>query len=269
MKNNIKISIITTTLNSEKYIKSCILSVAGQSYKDIEHIIVDGLSTDRTVEIVRKSQERYPHIKLVSEKDDGIFDAMNKGINMSRGEWVYFLGSDDVFFEKDVLQRIFGGTDNGDRFDFLYGDVIWGDTEKVYDGRFTPLKLSFKNICHQAIFFRRILFDRYGKFPTGYHVLADWVYNMKMFSLNDVRKKYVDVIVAKYAINGYSSSHTDDAFNRDHLNLLKNKFPDEYGYMQKMNEKDQEVALKAKDVGDKSRIIQLKRSRDPVNSSRY
>ena len=256
-----KISIITTTLNSERYIESCILSVAEQSYKDIEHIIIDGLSSDKTVEIVRKYQERYSHIKLVSEKDRGIFDAMNKGIDMSHGEWIYFLGSDDVFFAKDVLERILGENDDCDRFDFLYGDVIWGDTEKVYDGRFTPLKIGLKNICHQAIFFRRSLFDRYGKFQTEYHVLADWVYNMKMFGIDDVRKKYVDVIIAKYVISGYSSSHIDNAFNRDYLDLLRSGFPDEYVYMQKMNEKDQELASTKTQLESKQAQMDLISSR--------
>lgn len=228
MKQLKKISIITPTLNSEKDIESCILSVAEQSYKNIEHLIIDGLSTDATLEIVEKYAQQYPHVKFISEKDSGIYDAMNKGIDMASGDWLYFLGSDDVFYGKEVLEKVFIKNNYSDLFDFLYGDVIWGDTQKIYDGKFSPLKLTERNICHQAIFFKKELFIQYGKFNVNYKAAADWAFNIKIFNLDDVRKKYINTIIAKYQINGFSSLHFDNLFMSNKLDLIKNSFPEEY-----------------------------------------
>ncbi|MGB9600549.1 MAG: glycosyltransferase, partial [Myxococcota bacterium] len=101
-----KFSIITAVLNNRETISDCIESVASQSYKFIEHIIIDGLSTDGTIDIIKDYSSRYSHIRWISEKDNGIYNAINKGIKISTGEIIGILNSDDIFDNKEVLGKI-------------------------------------------------------------------------------------------------------------------------------------------------------------------
>jgi glycosyltransferase involved in cell wall biosynthesis len=229
-----KISIITPTFNSEKDIESCILSVANQSYENKEHFIVDGLSSDGTMEIVKKYMPKYNHIRWISEKDEGIYDAMNKGIDLASGEWVYFLGSDDVFFSDDVLEKIFNKEENISQ-DVLYGNVKWGETDRIYDGKFSLLKLLNNNICHQAIFFKRSIFNELGKFEIKYKVLADWYFNVIWFSNDLIKRKYLDVIIAKYNIYGRSSKNKDLELMKDKELIIAKYFPKEFIEMNNEN----------------------------------
>ncbi len=268
-ENKPKISIITPTLNVQNNIEACILNVATQNYKNIEHLIIDGLSTDKTLEIITKYLKIYPHIKLISEKDKGIYDAMNKGIDISNGEWIYFLGSDDIFIDNKVLEKIFLKTNDYKFFDLLYGNVVWGDTQKIYDGKFSPLKLIGKNICHQAMFFKKELFRKFGKFDINYKVSSDWVFNMKVFASDDVRKKYINITIAKYAINGASSFHNDDLLIHNLSNLIKINFPDEYEESIKIKNKNQEIVNLNQAIKQKDQEVQFKKAElEGIYSSR-
>ena len=222
-----KISIITPTYNSAEYLETCILSVTQQSYTHKEHLIIDNLSTDETVEIVRKYSLQYPHIRLISEEDNGIYDAMNKGIEKCSGDWLYFMGSDDTFFNDNVLSRIFCSAEI-EQNNVMYGNVMWGKNGHLYDGQFTPLKLLKKNICHQALFFKRDLFEQLGRFETKYKVLADWVFNMRWFFRKDIRINYLDQTIAVYNPHGYSSNNNDQVFIEDRKSLIHALFPEEY-----------------------------------------
>ncbi len=221
------ISIITPTYNSAEHLEMCILSVAQQSYAHKEHLFIDNLSTDGTLEIVNKYTFIYPHIRLISEKDEGIYDAMNKGIERSSGKWLYFMGCDDTFFDNDVLTRIFG-SDKLEQKDVIYGNVVWGKDGPLYDGEFTPLKLLNKNICHQAIFFNRRLFKKLGKFEIKYKIYADWVFNMKWFFFEDILIQYINQTIAIYNPDGYSATDDDFVFMENRKSLINNYFPKEY-----------------------------------------
>lgn len=202
-----KLSIITPALNAEKYIAACILSVANQTYKEIEHIIVDWSSTDGTLDIERKYAKEYSHIRCVSVEERGIYCAINKGIDIARGNWIYILGADDTLADDKVLENIFTGHKSiVDNSDFIYGSVIWGNTGKVYDGYFDLQKLYHRNICHQAIFVRKDVFDKIGKFLTVYELLADWHSNILIFVDHKIRKSYIDTVVAKFRLGGASGS---------------------------------------------------------------
>lgn len=225
MKNPI-ISIITPTCNSAQEIESCILSVAEQSCADKEHLIIDNLSSDETLDIVKRYATLYPHIRYLSERDNGIYDAMNKGIKKSCGQWIYFLGSDDTFFDRHVLRdlRFADATE----LDVIYGNVKWGKWGKTYDGEFSLAKLLKKNICHQSIFFRRELFERYGKFDTRYPVLADWAFNIQWFGCSSVTRSYRERIIAVYGTGGLSSQKIDALFYHERELLMRRYFPTEF-----------------------------------------
>ena len=214
-----KITIITPTFNAESSIEECIVSVAKQSYGKKEHLIIDGLSTDRTTKIIKEYAKKYKHIKLISEKDHGIYDAMNKGIKLASGDWIYFLGSDDSIYNDRVLSNIAENM-SGD-LGVLYGNVIWKGNGYVYDGLFNPIKLIEKNICHQAIFVKKEVFALLGNFDTKYNSLADWAFNMKWFNNKSIKHKYINTIVAEFSMNGFSSINYDQNFFRDKEKLVE------------------------------------------------
>ncbi len=220
------VSIITPTYNSEKYIENCILSVASQDYKNKEHIIIDGASKDATVEIVKIFSAKYSHIRWVSEDDLGIYDAMNKGINKSTGEWLYFMGSDDVFVKNTVLSSIFKKRYTS-HVDMLYGDVFIGEGDHVFGGEFNFDRVSKQNISHQAIFYSRSLFNRFGGYDLRYSSWSDWDFNFRCFLDRDVRKEYLPLVIARFALGGYSSKHKDLKLYADRLKMFREYLSEE------------------------------------------
>jgi glycosyltransferase involved in cell wall biosynthesis len=240
-----KISIITPTRNAGKTLEACILSVVNQTYLNKEYIIIDGLSTDGTLGIVKKYADIYPYIKWISEKDEGIYNAMNKGIDLSSGEWIYFLGADDSFYSDGVLDDIFNQEDISN-FDVIYGNVQWGNAGREYDGQFSKLDLLQKNICHQAIFTRKSVFDKIGKFDTNYKIWADWVFNMKWFNMKYIRHRYINKIIAKYGLGGMSSNSYDSYFLQNKDSLIETHFPEGYKIFSSMSkqleDKDHKIA---------------------------
>jgi len=214
--NNVLISIITPTYNSEATVQACIDSVAQQTYRPIEHLFIDGLSTDNTVEIIEAACRKYPHIRLISEKDDGIYDAMNKAMALAHGDYFYFLGSDDRLFQTTTLTELFGDVDEPGHA-VIYGnvkvsggDMKWAREGAVYDGAFTFEKLLQRNICHQAMFYPRSLVLRAGLYNPSYKVTADWDYNLRAFSLAPFQ--YKNVTVAYYNTTGLSGMRPDIGF---------------------------------------------------------
>lgn len=225
-----KISIITPTYNSAKHLKACILSVAQQTYANKEHLIIDNLSTDGSHDILRRYSDIYPHIRVIKEKDNGIYDAMNKGIGLSESEWLYFLGSDDIMLNDNVLSNILSSPE-ADCSDVIYGNVQWGKNGRIYDGEFSNFKLIEKNICHQAIFYRKKVFEQLGKFDTRYLAWADWAFNIKWFGNSNIRRTYKDKIIAVYALNGYSLKYPDHIFMENKEALIRKYFPEPFVLM--------------------------------------
>lgn len=202
-------SIIIPTFNSSLFILDALKSVLSQTFIGFELIIVDGCSSDNTVNIATSLND--PRIRILCEPDKGVYDAMNKGILASRGEWLYFMGSDDRLFSFDVLQKIFSFVSTSN-VHVLYGNVISSRFDGVYDGEFTSDKLLNKNICHQAIFFKRHVFLVLGCFDLHFKVLSDWDFNIKWFFDERICKQYVDLIIAYYADGGLSSVNLDKSF---------------------------------------------------------
>ncbi len=236
-----KISIITPTLNAEETIEACILNVKNQAYLNKEHLIIDGQSTDGTLNILQKYAKNNPQLKWITDNDEGIFDAMNRGIDLSSGDWLYFMGSNDVLYSNTVLNDIFNRIEVSN-IDVIYGNVLWGNTEQLYDGQFSRLKLIQKNICHQAIFVRPTVFDKIGKFDIKYSVLADWVFNMQWFNKEDIRHCYIENIIARYNLEGNSSQKQDMLFIRNKDTLVNAYFPVEYSLLiNDLNLKDQKI----------------------------
>jgi len=217
-------SIITPTLNASATIGDVLQSVSVQSYKRIEHIIVDGGSTDATSEIVSRYSARLRHVRFLQGKDKGLYDALNKGILASLGDYLLFLGSDDVFHDQEVLsdlvnKRVFSSNK------VIYGNVLvagdtgWAKDGDLYDGLFSKEKLIRKNICHQAIFYPRKIFSRLGFYNIQYVINADWDMNLRCWA--DESFSYVDRIITTFNAGGCSTNAVDKAFKNDYLKQIK------------------------------------------------
>ncbi len=228
-----KFSIIIPTCNSSKTLSKALDSVLMQTYASYEIIIIDGASTDSTIKIIKDYDEKFKgRLRWVSEKDKGVYDAMNKGIDLAKGEWIYFLGSDDILYSKQILEKI---TEEIKRLDLevIYGNVQWGETEKIYDGKFSVLKIMNQNICHQSIFFKKSIFKRFGKFEIKYKTLADYVLNIRWFNDTNIKREYINLIVAQYGANGLSSNFQDSEFIKDRDKIINKYFPKEYRELNK------------------------------------
>lgn len=223
-----KFSIIISTLNAAKELHKTLDSILSQSHKEYEINVIDGASTDGTQEIIRIYENKFSNkLRWISEPDNGIYDAMNKGIDMSSGEWIYFIGSGDTFYNANALKEVHNNIILHD-CDLVYGNVQWGQNGNIYDGEFTREKLIEKNICHQAIFYKRNIFKHLGKFDTKYTVLADWAHNLKWFNDEQIKFCYINVIVAQFKLGGWSQEVLDKNFYSDMGNLIKKYFPHKY-----------------------------------------
>lgn len=219
-----KISIITVSYNAVKTIEQTILSVLNQTYSNIEYIIIDGSSTDGTVDIIKKYDDKISY--WVSEPDKGIYDAMNKGIDVATGEYLYFIQVGDLL-RTDALQKVVPFL-SYNKCNFVYGNVYMQGDNKVYGGFFNKWKISVSNICQQAIFYHKKIFNIVGKHNLKYKVYADHDLNIKCFACDEIGKVYVDEIIADFEEGGFSSKVIDENFRNDRLYIIKKRFGTKY-----------------------------------------
>ncbi|NHA06000.1 glycosyltransferase [Mucilaginibacter sp. HC2] len=198
------LSVITIVYNNVRDVERTMLSVLGQTYKNIEYIIVDGLSTDGTLDVIDKYRDRIS--KLISEKDKGIYDAMNKGLAMATGDYVIFMNSGDEFYDADTVIAVFASAEDA--------DIYYGETEMMDDSRqnlgqrrhHAPVTFTWRDfkygmsISHQAIYIRRSLAEPYD---NRYQLSADidWIIRAAKKSQKIVN---VNRYVAKYLVGGMS-----------------------------------------------------------------
>jgi glycosyltransferase involved in cell wall biosynthesis len=214
------LSIIIPTYQAAATLAEALESVAGQTFRSFEVLIMDGGSRDATRAIAEKYNGRFPAFRFFSEPDKGIYDAMNKGIDQAKGQWLYFLGSDDTLFSNDVLEKIFVPANTKDT-DVLYGQVWLTHRHQLHLGKFDAEKMVFRNISHQALFIRKTVFDTLGKFDLKYAICADHIFNVRWFFDPAFRNRYVDVVVAKFGQDGISSQKDDEEKVRDLPGLVK------------------------------------------------
>ncbi len=218
-----KISIGLVVYNGVEHIRSVLDSIVGQSYRNIELIVVDGDSKDGTQNVLN---EYAQHISvLVCEPDKGIYDAMNKVCSLATGDWLIFLGCDDVLL--DALSRIAVLLQQPDSV--YYGDVIKRSSGKIYGGAFSKYRLMRYNICHQALFYPKSVYKKYS-FTLDYRWLADYAYNLKLVG-DAVPFVYVRVLVAIYNDEGGSASGDAD-FARDQLKLIRASLGNTYALIE-------------------------------------
>jgi glycosyltransferase involved in cell wall biosynthesis len=218
-------SIVIPTFNAEKTLGLTLNSIKEQRFSNLEILILDGGSSDRTLSIVDQFNDLK--IQVFSGPDLGTYDAMNKGINLAQGQWLYFLGSDDIFYNEFVLERVFNII-NSTTLPVVYGSVLidgntgWAKDGEIYAGYFSRYRLLNKSICHQAIFYKReFLIQNNLFFNLKYFVSADWDLNLRCRRLS--KFKYVNMIIAVFKAGGISFKNLD-SFARQ----IKGEFSDLY-----------------------------------------
>lgn len=207
-----KISVITVSLNMADTIERTIKSVISQECDELEYIVIDGGSDDGTVDIIHKYEDYISY--WCSESDNGIYDAMNKGLTVATGDIVAFLNSDD-WYEENALKTVTAQFD--EETDVLCGQVKAykkGQLIGIEPNRKIPCEELFMGMCycHQAIFTRRQVFEQYGYFDTRYMIAADYDWFLKLY-VNGIRIKAVDVILANYNKAGISNQRLQTVFS--------------------------------------------------------
>lgn len=230
-----KLSIIIPTYNSATVLRRTLDSIVGQTFADWEVLVMDGASKDQTVDIAKSYQDE--RLKVFSEPDDGVYDAMNKGIKIAKGEWLYFLGSDDWLLNNEVLQNFFSF--DIEAFEVVYGDVEADQLASEHKGEWTVDTIEY-NRCHQAIFYKRSLFEKNGLYDTRYKILADHVFNLKWFLQGKTKSKHIDLTIAHYSKGGLSENCIDELFRRDSAFLFI-----KYGHKSIPLKKQKEMARQA------------------------
>lgn len=217
-----KLSIITTTLNSYKTIEASIRSVLEQRFTDIEHIIIDGGSTDGTMDIVKKFQSESGSrvAKIVSEKDSGMYDAMNKGIKLATGDIVGILNSDDIYASNEIIGLV------ASEFEKTGADCVWGDL--VYVDKYDTNKIvrTWKSSAykegsfqkgwhppHPTLFIKKEIYEKLGGFRTDLGTSADYELMLRFLEKNKITSSYIPQILVKMRAGGVS--------NKSYLNWIK------------------------------------------------
>ena len=228
-----KVSIITVTKNSDRHLADCISSVRRQNYKNIEHIVIDGLSTDKTLEIIRQNENFIDC--WISEADRGMYDAINKGISLATGDIVGILNSDDMLASADAIRSIVDcfettGTES------VYGDLVYVDAESTQKVIRYWKGNSYKRYrfrygwmpAHPTFYMKRELIEKYGLYENHYYTAADYEFMARYLFLHKVSAQYIDSMLVKMRCGGISNVTLKSrlrANRRDFLAMKRNKIP--------------------------------------------
>jgi len=207
----IKISVVTTCYNSASTIAETLASVAGQTHPDIEHIIVDGGSTDRTMDIVDRHRQRLA--KVISEPDNGIYDAMNKGIALASGDIVGFLNSDDQFASPLELEFVAKAFEDP-HIDACHADLVYvaeRDPGRVVrywkSGEYRPGRFRTGWMpAHPTFYVRRSVYQKFGGFDLQFHLQADFELTMRLLEVHHIRSVHIPRVLVRMRVGGATNS---------------------------------------------------------------
>ena len=207
-----KFSIVTVCYNSEATIRDTIESVMAQSYSDIEYIVIDGASSDRTMEIVDEYRDRIAI--AVSEPDLGIYDAMNKGLKLATGDIVGILNSDDFYYDEFVLEKVYS-VFLDKRFDAIFADLVYVQPDKLdvvvryYSAAgFTPSKFAYGLMPpHPTFFINREVYEKYGLFKTDYKIAGDFELLVRFLARHKISYHYLPEVIIKMRTGGLSTKN--------------------------------------------------------------
>ncbi len=219
-----KVSLITNVLNAEDTIEESILSVANQTHRNIEHIIVDGVSKDKTLDIVYKHSDKIS--KIVSEKDKNLYDAMNKGIKLASGDIIGFLHADNFFTSNEIIERV------AEVFEKKRVDAVWGDL--IYVEKHNTKKIvRYWRSCkyreglfnkgwmppHPAFFVKKTIYEKYGYFNTDFEISADYEIMLRFLHKHKISTAYLPEVLVKMRLGGLSNRNCGNMLRKSREDL--------------------------------------------------
>lgn len=242
-----KVSLITATYNSEISIKTCLDSIVSQDYSDLEYLFIDGGSSDNTLSIIKKYRQNNPFIKMVSEKDYGIYDALNKGISAASGDIIGFVHSDDFLASSDIINDIVSMMKT-ESLDGVYGNLQYVDkinTKKIIrNWKSCHFKTGLlKNGWmppHPTLFLKREVYQKYGLFDVSYRISADYDFMLRIFKDSELKFGYLPKVITKMRVGGAS--------NRSIKNIIEKS-------------KEDYRAIKSNNIGDFLTLIRKNTSK--------
>lgn len=230
MNGEVKLSIITINLNDWQGLEKTIKSVVSQTFKDYQFIVIDGASSDGSVNIIRKYKAGIHH--WISEPDRGIYNAMNKGIRVAKGEYCFFLNAGDIFASDTVLQDMLG--------DDLHDSFICGDyirekngvltEQQDYKGRswdFSLYDIFSDFLCHQAFFIRTDNFQKYGLYDENLKIMSDWKLFLNAIGIHHEKVFYKEVFISIFNVEGISHTIGGKAIYKEKLQAVQDILPQE------------------------------------------
>ena len=242
-----KVSLITATYNSEISIKTCLDSIVSQDYSDLEYLFIDGGSSDNTLSIIKKYRQNNPFIKMVSEKDYGIYDALNKGISAASGDIIGFVHSDDFLASSDIINDIVSMMKT-ESLDGVYGNLQYVD--KINNKKIirnwkschfkTGLLKNGWMPPHPTLFLKREVYQKYGLFDVSYRISADYDFMLRIFKDSELKFGYLPKVITKMRVGGAS--------NRSIKNIIEKS-------------KEDYRAIKSNNIGDFLTLIRKNTSK--------
>ena len=211
-----KLSIITINRNNAAGLEKTMRSVAAQTFKGFEYIVVDGASTDGSVEVIKELEAEIAHLQWVSEPDSGIYNAMNKGIRMASGDYIQILNSGDCLAADDVAEKMLKSLEEKGSPSVLYGNMVkcYPDGSRFVDKSFagreiTLLDMYRGTLNHDPAYIRRELFERYGYYDENLKIVSDWKWYLQAIIFGGEKPQYTDIEVTLFDMLGISETNKE------------------------------------------------------------
>ena len=226
-----KLIIVTINRNNAAGLEKTLRSVASQTFKEFEYIVIDGASTDGSVDVIKKYESQFAQLRWVSEPDAGIYNAMNKGIRMASGDYIQILNSADCLAAPDVTERMLAALEKADNPSILYGNMVkcFPDDRKIVDKCFagqeiTMLGMFTGTLNHDPAYIRRDLFEKYGYYDESLKIVSDWKWYLQAIILGSEKPQYVDIDVTLFDMTGISEMNKD-LDKEERKKVLEQLFP--------------------------------------------
>ena len=210
------LSIITINRNNAAGLEKTMQSVAAQNIKEFEYIVIDGASTDNSVEVIKRRESEFAHLIWVSEPDKGIYNAMNKGLHRASGDYIQILNSGDVLAEDNVIERMVSALKEKNYPEILYGNMLkaFNDGRVIRDRGFAgsdPTMIGFIHgtLNHDPVYILRSLFDRFGYYREDLPITADWRWYVEAIPFGGIVPVYVDIDVTVFDMTGISETQVE------------------------------------------------------------
>lgn len=208
------VTIIVSTLNSEKSIQTCLNSILSQTYKNIELLIIDGKSSDNTVKLSKEITNSFHRARIISEPDLGIYDALNKGLKLAKGDIIGFVHSDDLLFSENVISEIIKEFKTKN-IDGVYGDLQYVSRNNINSVIRNWTSCSFNEKLlkngwmppHPSLFLKRDVYEKHGNFDINFLVSADYDFILRIFADKDLCFKYIPKVITKMRVGGASNKN--------------------------------------------------------------